>query len=293
MTSDIENNRPDDDQQVVPSSSPPPEAALPVVVDTAKEQAKHGTPTTSNNNNSKDRMIHVFAMFSFLWGVVMTSLYIHENKQQQQSQLLNPGTANSRGGGVDVYDDKTTFRSLDGPNHLGVGAISHINVVVNDSIDIGSQYYQDILGFEPAYNDGGKMEYRNISNYGFCVDAGFENGDCLVDIIFLKHPIINLYLELFYYYKPNDGIKTIELKKTYDASGGIRHVALEVLDAVDTYNKLKAKPNHQGTFITKDTPIPLDPFPYTFFYWIDKYGTQWEFEEGRPVEYFHVAGITG
>jgi hypothetical protein len=25
---------------------------------------------------------------------------------------------------------------------------------------------------------------------------------------------------------------------------------------------------------------------------VDKYGVQWEFEQGRPVEYYHIAGIT-
>ncbi|EJK73290.1 hypothetical protein THAOC_05093 [Thalassiosira oceanica] len=170
---------------------------------------------------------------------------------------------------------------------LGMAAISHINAVVDDSVEEGAKYYE-MLGFYPAENADGPMNYPNITNYGFCVDAGFDA--CRVDIIFLKHEVINLYLELFFYYEPK-GDTVIPIKQTNDA-GGIRHIAVEVEDAVATYNELKSK-DHQGRFITKDTPIPLDPFPYTFFYWVDKYGIQWEFEQGRPVEYYHIAGITG
>jgi len=171
---------------------------------------------------------------------------------------------------------------------LGIAAISHINVIVNDDIETGAKYYEEILGFIPAVNADGPMHYTNITNHGFCVDAGFEK--CRVDIIFLKHEVTNLYLELFFYYEPS-GSMQIPIFNTNDA-GGIRHIAVEVSDAVDTYNRLQAK-DHQGTFVTKETPIPLDPFPYTFFYWIDRYGVQWEFEQGRPVEYGHIAGITG
>ncbi|KAL3905936.1 MAG: hypothetical protein SGILL_009476, partial [Bacillariaceae sp.] len=171
---------------------------------------------------------------------------------------------------------------------LGVGALSHVNVIVNDTVDIGASYYEEVLGFERASNADGQMDYRNITNHGFCVDAGFDS--CRVDIVFLKHPVIGMHLELFFYYEPQGDLQ-IPIFETHDA-GGIRHIAVEVLDAVQTYNDLKSSP-HQGKFITQDTPIPLDPFPYTFFYWIDKYGVQWEFEQGRPVEYYSVAGITG
>jgi catechol 2,3-dioxygenase-like lactoylglutathione lyase family enzyme len=172
-----------------------------------------------------------------------------------------------------------------------IAAISHINVVVNDSIDMGTTYYEETLGCMPAYNTDGKMEYRNITNYGFCLDAGFDEGACRVDIVFLKHEVLNLYLELFYYYDPYQGNLQLPTFETNDV-GGIRHLAVEVEDAVSTYNELKAM-DHQGRCITQETPVPLDSFPYTFFYWVDKYRTQWEFEQGRPVEYYSIAGITG
>ena len=230
----------------------------------------------ASNSTATQRLYMLLTVIGFVWGIVMTILYVQE-RNSPTTTTDNPPN-----------EDTTTIRN---DNVLGMAAVSHINVIVNDSIDIGAAYYQEILGFKPAENADGPMHYTNITNYGFCVDAGFENGDCRVDIIFLKHPIMNLYLELFKYYEPNDGNQEIQFFNTHDV-GGIRHIAVEVEDAVGTYDKLKAS-NHQGQFITKETPIPLDPFPYTFFYWIDKYGTQWEFEQGRPVEYYHIAGITG
>ena len=220
-------------------------------------------PPTSQTNFSLLYSLAALAVIGLTWGAVMTGMYVQRNQQPSSTTLRTDGT-------------------------LGIAAISHINVIVNDDIDKGAKYYEEILGFVPAVNADGPMHYTNITNHGFCVDAGFET--CRVDIIFLKHEVTNLYLELFFYYEPSGDMK-IPIFNTNDA-GGIRHIAVEVSDAVDTYDKLKAS-NHQGTFITKDTPIPLDPFPYTFFYWIDRYGVQWEFEQGRPVEYGHIAGITG
>jgi len=227
---------------------------------------------TLKPNSSIVHALVALAIISLIWGAVMTGLYIEHFKSTSAI--------------IAALETKDTTIRTDGT--LGIAAISHINVIVNDDIDVGAKYYEEVLGFVPATNTDGPMHYTNITNNGFCVDAGFET--CRVDIIFLKHEVTNLYLELFFYYEPS-GNKKISLFNTNDA-GGVRHIALEVSDAVDTYNKLKAS-NHQGTFITKDTPIPLDPFPYTFFYWIDRYGVQWEFEQGRPVEYGHIAGITG
>eukprot|EP00457_Paulinella_chromatophora_P011860 gb/GEZN01012024.1/.p1 GENE.gb/GEZN01012024.1/~~gb/GEZN01012024.1/.p1 ORF type:complete len:258 (-),score=46.63 gb/GEZN01012024.1/:291-1064(-) len=175
---------------------------------------------------------------------------------------------------------------------LGIAALSHINVVVSGDIDEASAYYQRILGFLPASNDAGLMDYRNITLESFCLDAGFADGKCRVDIIFLKHVSIHMYLELFKYYEPVSTYP-FQLRNTNDV-GGVRHVALEVLNATTTYFTLRQM-NHEGTFLTnlEQGPLQLTPFPYYFFYWIDKYGVQWEFEQGRPVKYFEIAGITG
>ena len=212
--------------------------------ETAEKSTSSSAPSTKSASSKGFLTAATTSTFlafilSRAWGATMTALYVKEINK-------------------DPTCGSTAFRSLDGENQLGVGAISHLNVVVNDSVDTGAAYYRDIFGFEPASNADGPMDYRAIDNFGFCVDAGFDEGDCLVDILFLKHPIIGIYLELFYYYQPVGNLN-ITIKATNDA-GGIRHVALEVENAVDTFRKLQAK-DHQGTFLTQQEPIELTPFP--------------------------------
>jgi len=240
---------------------------------TNEDIESQSAPNKVPASNKQFIVLAMIAICGLVWGSVMTGLYVNEIRNE------NWGTEALQAASTD------TVPRADGP--LGIHALSHVNVVVNDSVDSGAEYYE-MLGFYPASNADGPMNYTKVTNHGFCVDAGFES--CRVDILFLKHEIINLYLELFFYYEPV-GDRKIPIFNTNDA-GGIRHIAVEVVDAVQTYENLKAK-DHQGTFITKDTPIPLDPFPYTFMYWIDRYGVQWEFEQDRPVEYYSVAGITG
>jgi len=43
-----------------------------------------------------------------------------------------------------------------------VQAISHINVVVND-IEVATEFYRNVLGFERAANADGPMDYRGRS----------------------------------------------------------------------------------------------------------------------------------
>ena len=52
-----------------------------------------------------------------------------------------------------------------------------------------------------------------------------------------------MYLELFFYYEPEGDLK-IPIFNTNDA-GGIRHIAVEVEDAIKSYDQLKAS-NHAG-----------------------------------------------
>ena len=171
------------------------------------------------------------AIAAIVWGSVMTALYVREKQNNVTSNNIMEGVPSS---------EATPDTKLRSDGALGMAALSHINVVVNDTIDEGAAYYE-MLGFYPASNKDGPMNYTNVTNYGFCVDAGFDS--CRVDIIFLKHETINIYLELFFYYEP-EGDRQIPIFNTNDA-GGIRHIAVEVEDAVETYNDLKAK-DHQG-----------------------------------------------
>jgi catechol 2,3-dioxygenase-like lactoylglutathione lyase family enzyme len=144
--------------------------------------------------------------------------------------------------------------------HRDVQAISHLNVVVDD-IEAATEFYRT------------------------------------VDIRFLKHPEVGIYLELFTYHHPK-GDQEIRRRQTNDL-GGIRHVALEVPDAVAAHTFIRAQQQAYGErgrhieILGHDhVPEELTPFPYKFFYWIDPWGVQWEMEEGRPIDRV-LKGITG
>jgi catechol 2,3-dioxygenase-like lactoylglutathione lyase family enzyme len=177
-----------------------------------------------------------------------------------------------------------------------VQAISHVNVVVDD-IEVATEFYRTVLGFEQAANADGPMDYPGVDLASFARDAGFDDGRVSLDVRFLKHPEVGVYLELFTYHHPK-GDQTIHRRKTNDL-GGIRHVAVEVPDAVAAYEFIRFQQQAYGKrglhieIVGQDhIPEEITPFPYKFFYWIDPWGVQWEMEQGRPVDRA-VKGIVG
>jgi catechol 2,3-dioxygenase-like lactoylglutathione lyase family enzyme len=76
-----------------------------------------------------------------------------------------------------------------------VQAISHLNVVVDD-IEAATEFYGTMLGFEQAANADGPMDYPGVDLASFARDAGFADGRVSLDVRFLTHPEIGLYLEL-------------------------------------------------------------------------------------------------
>lgn len=177
-----------------------------------------------------------------------------------------------------------------------VQAVSHVNVVVQD-IEVATEFYGTVLGFEPAANADGPMDYRGLELASFARNAGFHDGRVSLDVRFLKHPEVGVYLELFTYRHPR-GDQTIHRRKTYDL-GGVRHVALEVADAVAAHAFIRLQQDayrKRGLDIEilgqDHVPEEITPFPYKFFYWIDPWGVQWEMEQGRPVDRV-VNGIVG
>jgi len=62
-----------------------------------------------------------------------------------------------------------------------VQAISHLNVVVED-LDLATEFYSTVLGFERASNADGSMDYPGVNLSSFARDAGFEDGRVDVDI---------------------------------------------------------------------------------------------------------------
>jgi catechol 2,3-dioxygenase-like lactoylglutathione lyase family enzyme len=177
-----------------------------------------------------------------------------------------------------------------------IQAISHLNVVVDD-IEVATEFYVTVLGFERAANADGPMDYPGLDLASFARDAGFADGRVSVDVRFLKHAEIGVYLELFTYHHPR-GDQSIHRRNTNDL-GGIRHVAVEVTDAVAAHEFIRsqqqayAKRGLQIKILGEDhIPEELTPYPYKFFYWIDPWGVQWEMEDGRPVDRA-VKGIVG
>src|SRR5690242_9150715 len=127
--------------------------------------------------------------------------------------------------------------------HQDVQAISHLNVVVDD-IEVATEFYNTVLGFEPATNADGPMDYPGFTLASFARNAGFEDGRISMDLRFLKHPQVGLYLELFTYHHPK-GDQTIHRRSTNDL-GGIRHLALEVPDAVAAHEFIRFHQQEYG-----------------------------------------------
>ncbi len=177
-----------------------------------------------------------------------------------------------------------------------IQAISHVNVVVDD-IEVATEFYGTVLGFEQAVNAGGPMDYPGVDLASFARNAGLDDGRISLDIRFLRHPEIGVYLELFTYRHPQ-GEQAIHRRKTNDL-GGIRHVAVEVPDAVAAHAFIRFQQHAYGKRGLRidllgegHIPEEITPYPYKFFYWIDPWGVQWEMEQGRPVGRV-VNGIVG
>ena len=161
--------------------------------------------------------------------------------------------------------------------------LSHVNVIV-PSIQEATEFYSRVMGFRQAFDeDGNKMDYTGVEMKPFALDAGIMDATVDVDVRFLKHPQANIYLELMTYHEPKGNPQIPPQPKTYDM-GGPRHIAMEVSNCKEVFEFLKEQ---EGVTMINPShdyrPVKLDGFPITFFYWIDKYGIQWEMESGRRI----------
>lgn len=189
-----------------------------------------------------------------------------------------------------ITDKMQGFSAYQPDPRLFVSGISHLNVVVDD-LEFATEFYARTLGFEQAHNERGVMDYEGVTRESFARDAGFLDGQVNVDIRFLRHPTAGLYLELMKYHSPS-GSQNIVFRNTNDL-GGIRHVALEVSDAVRVFEFLKTQPDVKLINESSEygPPEELTPVKIRFFYWLDPWGVQWEMEEGRPIG--KLRGISG
>ncbi len=177
--------------------------------------------------------------------------------------------------------------------------LDHINIVVDD-INEALNFYQNLLEAEKIHI------FPHFKNAGFTKSAGFLCDPDMVDVTmaYLKIPNTETRIELFCFHYPK-GNTTIQFKKTNDF-GGVRHVCLQVDDINAAFEFIKnfdgvtlinTSPEYKPYKIDKITTNQFDFFDEaleqdatkkqniadlvaetSFFYFIDKYGVQWEFE---------------
>lgn len=177
----------------------------------------------------------------------------------------------------------------------------HISINVPD-IEDATVYYETLLGAKRI------QEFPHFKNIGFAKSAGFLDKPESVDVSirFLEIPRANLFLELFQYHTPK-GAQEIKYFNTNDL-GGVRHICLRVRDIDEAFNFVRQNEIVLINQSTKYKPFKIDrvlPEEFKFFdsklesdisnkiktsntisqiryfYFIDKFGIQWELEEGH------------
>jgi len=195
------------------------------------------------------------------------------------------------------YLDETVQKSVP----IEFDGLGHINIVVDD-IDEGVRFYSELFGAKPI------QLFRNFKNTGFAKAAGFLSNpeNILLSIAFMSIPNVNLTLELMEYHSPKTQAD-IHLSSISNISG-VRHIALKVKNIHEAYKHVMQIDGM--TPINTDTqykPYKIDaitPNDITLFgkqsdmtaekeyiahivgnthycYFIDKYGVQWELEQGH------------
>lgn len=188
---------------------------------------------------------------------------------------------------------------MEKPNFIG---LSHVCIFVDD-VDEAFKYYERILGAVP------NQHIPHWKNQGFFEAGGFieEAKDAEVSIGFMDVPGTRLTLELMCYHKP-EGRKEPVIFRANDISGA-RHVALKIVNIEEAFEYIKAQPDVTMINTTEDYRVyqisETKPSEFYFFdrekekdeeakqkaadilgntkyfYFIDKYGLQWEFEQGH------------
>ena len=180
--------------------------------------------------------------------------------------------------------------------------LSHVCIFVDD-VESAFEYYERILGAVPD------QFIPHWHNRGFFQAGGFideaDEGD--VSIGFMSVPGTRLTIELMCYHNPV-GRREPVFFKANDISG-VRHVALKIENVDEAFEYIKAQPDvtlvntsdayrpYQISETSPDDFRYLDPAKEAdaaakqaaaqvlsntkYFYFIDRYGAQWEFEQGH------------
>lgn len=185
------------------------------------------------------------------------------------------------------------------PNIVG---LSHICIFVDD-MEQAVDYYRVLLGVQP---DHCLSHWRNE---GFFQAGGFVNeaADGEVSIAFVNVPGTKLTLELMQYHHPKGRTEPVVFAAN-DVSGA-RHVALKVTNIEAAFAHIQAMPDtrlineteaYRVYVISQTQPSEVRFFDQApgetdgrnvqtakilsqvrYFYFIDRYGLQWEFEQGH------------
>ena len=185
------------------------------------------------------------------------------------------------------------------PNIVG---LSHICIFVDD-MEQAVDYYRALLGVQP---DHCLPHWRNK---GFFQAGGFvdEAADGDVSIAFVNVPGTKLTLELMQYHYPKGRTEPV-IFAANDVSGA-RHVALKVTNIEAAFAHIQFMPDtrlineteaYRVYQISKTRPEEVRFFDQApgetdernaetanilgqvrYFYFIDRYGLQWEFEQGH------------
>ena len=187
------------------------------------------------------------------------------------------------------------------PNIIG---LSHICIFVDD-MEQAVTYYRTLLGAEP---DHCLSHWRNE---GFFKAGGFvdEAADGDVSIAFVNVPGTKLTLELMQYHYPKGRTEPVVFAAN-DVSGA-RHVALKVTNIEAAFAHIQSMPDtrlineteaYRVYQISETRPEEVRFFDQApgetdgrntktakilgqvrYFYFIDRYGLQWEFEQGHTA----------
>lgn len=185
------------------------------------------------------------------------------------------------------------------PNIIG---LSHICIFVDD-MEQAVDYYRALLGVQPDHC------LPHWKNKGFFRAGGFvdEAADGDVSIAFVNVPGTKLTLELMQYHYPKGRTEPV-IFAANDVSGA-RHVALKVTNIEAAFAHIQSMPDtrlineteaYRVYQISETQPSDVRFFDQApgetderntetakilgqvrYFYFIDRYGLQWEFEQGH------------
>lgn len=185
------------------------------------------------------------------------------------------------------------------PNIIG---LSHICIFVDD-MEQAVDYYRALLGVQPDHC------LPHWKNEGFFRAGGFvdEAADGDVSIAFVNVPGTKLTLELMQYHYPKGRTEPV-IFAANDVSGA-RHVALKVTNIEAAFAHIQSMPDtrlineteaYRVYQISETQPTDVRFFDQApgetdernsetakilgqvrYFYFIDRYGLQWEFEQGH------------